>query len=296
VQALERMDRYGLGTAILSMSNWVSGAKEPSPSQLIGLCRECNDYGAKLVADHPTRFGQFGSVMMLPDVDAALKEIEYAFDTLKVDGIGLLTHYGPGVYLGEPALDPVLEELNRRQAVVFVHPASPWYEFRSDPSKNPVKMPNAFALELTFDTTRAMMNVLDRETVSRFPNIKFIWPHAGGPTIFILSRAAVLWRRQVGSQEAGERSFKETFDGLAKTMATFYYDLTQMTTPATIPAIQAIAPASHIVFGSDIPRAGHYTRDFLDLLPTVGVAAADVAAIVRTNAEALFPRIRARSA
>jgi predicted TIM-barrel fold metal-dependent hydrolase len=79
-------------------------------------------------------------------------------------------------------------------------------------------------------------------------------------------------------------------------MATFYYDLTQMTTPATIPAIQAIAPASHIVFGSDIPRAGHYTRDFLDLLPKVGVAAADVAAIVRTNAEALFPRIRARSA
>src|SRR3954470_10829793 len=94
VQAIERMDRYGLGTAILSMSNGVSGHKDPSPSQLIRLCRECNDYGAKLVADHPARFGQFGSVMMLPDVDAALKEIEYSFDTLKVDGIGLLTHYG----------------------------------------------------------------------------------------------------------------------------------------------------------------------------------------------------------
>src|SRR5204862_2591653 len=98
--------------------------------------------------------------------------------------------------------------------------------------EEPVKMPNAFALELTFDTTRAMMNILDRETVSRFPNIKFIWPHAGGPTIFILGRAAVLWRRQVGSQQASERSFEENFAALAKTMATFYYDLTQMTSPA----------------------------------------------------------------
>lgn len=283
--ALETMEEAGLGTAMLSMSNWVAAAKEPTAAQLLRLCRECNDYGARMVADHPSRFGLFASLMVLPDVNAALKELEYALDTLKADGIGLMSHYGQGTYLGDPELDPVLEEMNRRGVVAFVHPASPWYEYRFAPDRNPVQMPRFGSPDLPFDTTRAVMNILERDTAFRFPNIKFIWPHAGGTAIVLLSRAAVGWR------ERGP-NLGPTYDRLAKTMATFYYDLALTTSHATIAAIQAIAPPSHMLFGSDIPRAGHYTRDFLELLPKTGLAVADLAAIGRGNAEALFPRLR----
>src|SRR5437870_3985313 len=74
----------------------------------------------RTVGDYKGRFGLF-AVLPLPDIDASLREIAYAFDTLKADGVGLLTSYG-NIWLGDPALQPVFDELNRRNAIVYTHP------------------------------------------------------------------------------------------------------------------------------------------------------------------------------
>jgi len=117
-RSIEEMDQGGVATSIISISD--PGVWFGDNAAARGLARECNEAGAKAVRDYPGRFGQF-AVLPLPDVDGSLKEVEYAMDTLKMDGIGILSSY-QGKYLGNPYYAPLMEELNRRKAVVFCHP------------------------------------------------------------------------------------------------------------------------------------------------------------------------------
>ena len=179
-QSIEDMDKGGVSVSVISITNpglWFGDA-----AQARRLARACNDYGAKLVQDHPARLGLFAA-MPLPDVDATLREIEYAYDTLRVDGIGLFTSYGDR-WLGHEDFRPVMEELNRRKAVVTVHPTAP------DCCRNltyaTIAGPNA--IEYGTDTTRAIMNVAFSGDVLRFPDIRFIWSHAGGSVPFFAGR------------------------------------------------------------------------------------------------------------
>src|SRR5207253_64958 len=98
--SLMKMQQVGLSAALLSMSNWHGDTL--STEQRVKLCRECNDYGAKMVADHPGKFGLFATVMTLPDMDSTMKEIDYSYSALHADGIGMMSHYGDGVYIGDP--------------------------------------------------------------------------------------------------------------------------------------------------------------------------------------------------
>src|SRR5262249_12826820 len=119
-EAIEAMDRRGIEISVLSIATpsvWL-GAIEPSRA----LARACNDYAARMQADYRGRFGHF-ACLALPDVEGSLREAEHALGTLKADGVALTTNYDDK-HLGDAKFAPVFDELNRREAVVYVHPTS----------------------------------------------------------------------------------------------------------------------------------------------------------------------------
>src|SRR6266571_2512001 len=170
-KSIEDMDRGSVAASVISITNpglWFGDKAVTSR-----LARACNEYAAKLVQDHPTRFGFFAA-MPLPDVDATLKEIAYAYDTLKADGVGLFTSYND-TWLGNPAFRPVMEDLNRRNAVVHVHPtaANCCRELNYAPGVGPGTM------EYGTDTTRAiraleMFNESDLRAIDRDNAVKLL--------------------------------------------------------------------------------------------------------------------------
>jgi len=119
--ALELMDRNGVAMAITSIS--APGVYFGDVAFARDLARRCNEISARLVSEHPKRFGAFAT-LPLPDVDAALHELEYALDTLRLDGVALLTSIG-SKYLGDPAFEPLFDEIDRRNVVVYTHPNIP---------------------------------------------------------------------------------------------------------------------------------------------------------------------------
>ena len=210
-KALEDMDRDAVAASIMSTS-------EPSvyfgdAAAARALARECNDYFAKLVADHPTRFGMFAT-LPLPDVDGALREIEYAFDTLKADGVCFMSSY-EGKYLGDPAFAPVMDELNRRKAVAYTHP------FRGA-MVNMLPEGRNLGITLSTETTVTIQSILYTNTATRCPDIRFIWSHGGGTAPYITSR--------LGAAAGPDGQPNANLAALRK----FYYDTAQAFYPYTL--------------------------------------------------------------
>ena len=121
-QDIEAMDKDGVTTSILSLASTPGTWFDAGAQAAHDMARLCCDFAAEMVRDKPGRYGLFAPLSML-DIDATLKEIEYAFDTLKADGVNLQTNYGDK-WLGDPTYRSVFEELNRRKAVVYVRPSA----------------------------------------------------------------------------------------------------------------------------------------------------------------------------
>jgi predicted TIM-barrel fold metal-dependent hydrolase len=269
-KSIDEMDEGGVATSILSVGD--PGVWFGDNGKARALARECNDFAAKMMSDHPGRFGLF-SVLPLPDVEGALKEIEYTFDTLHADGVGILSSY-QGDYLGNPKFAPMMEELNRRKAVVYTHPLCA--ACASQPAL--VDGQNR-GVEFVIDTTRTILSVLVNGTVTRFPDIKFIWSHGGGTVPFITSRLA----------GAASKLPK----GLIFELQKFYYDTAQAFNPYTLPSFKKLVPASHILFGTDFPLGGGSAAIVAKgLAENGGFTAAEMRGIDRDNALALLPRIK----
>src|SRR5438105_1801854 len=148
--ALDFMDRHDIATQMLSL---------PSPLSKDDA-RRLNEYGSKLVKQHPTRFGLLASLPM-DEVEAAVSEIAFAFDQLGSDGVVMLTNYG-GSYLGNARFEPVFAELNRRFATIFIHPATPaGYECVACGRPGPV-------IEFPFDTCRSVAYMLYAGILNRY--------------------------------------------------------------------------------------------------------------------------------
>ncbi len=269
-KSIDQMDKGGVATSIISISD--PGVWFGDNAAARALARECNDYAAKLNKDYPGRFGLFAT-LPLPDVDGALLEIEYAFDTLKADGACVLSSYG-GKYLGNPAFAPLMEELNRRKAVVFCHPycAACGTETVLLDGQNR-------GVEFVFDTTRTIVSLLSNGTVTRCPDIRFIWSHGGGTVPYITSRLNGVAQNLP--------------NGLLYELQKFYYDTAQAFNPYTMPSFKKLVPASHILFGTDFPLGGGSGAAVSKgLIENGGFSESELRGIDRENALGLLPRLK----
>lgn len=243
-KAIEQMDRGGVAMSISSITT--PGLWFGSHSPARRLARMCNDYAAQLVASHPRRFGMFVN-LPLPDIDGSLTEIAYGLDVLKADGVSLFTSYGDK-WLGDPAFDPVFEELNRRKAVVYTHPTTCTCCTNMLPG-----IPDS-AIEYQTDTSRALARMVFGGSAARYPDIRLIWSHGGGTMPYLIDRFINLARAPQYRDE-----FPEGFVPVARK---FYYDTAQVPNKPALSALKAVVPVSQILFGTDFPwlTAEHHVK------------------------------------
>jgi 6-methylsalicylate decarboxylase len=272
-KSLDDMNQGGVATAITS----------PAPPDLRGLdaatmarvARESNDYAKKLEISYPGRFGTW-AMLPLPFVDESLKEIEYAFDTLKVDGVGCMTSYGDK-WLGYAEFEPVWAELNRRKATVYTHPTTP------SCCVDLLREVNDAFIEFGADTARAIFTVVYGGVADRYPDINWIWSHGGGALTGLAERflerplrlpphKGMFTRAQVRSQ-----------------LRRFYYDTALVANEITLSAMVKLMPVSQIVYGTDFPYepAADYDRGLAAFFNS-----GDLKAVYRDNALRLLPRLK----
>jgi predicted TIM-barrel fold metal-dependent hydrolase len=270
---IEELDRRGISTAITSISTpgvWFGNVAEGRR-----IARECNEFGAGMIRSYPGRFGMFAAIP-LPDIEGSLAEIAYAYDTLKLDGIGLLTSYGE-LWPGDASFAPVFEELNRRKAVVFFHPTT------AACCTHVVGDLPPSIVEFGFNTTRAIESLLFSGSLTRYPAIRFIFAHGGGTVPFLADR--------MGSTSYARRpEVASTLpDGVGPVLRKLYFDIVSVTNTPAMDALRAMMPASQIVFGTDYPFVP--PAQTIAQLANLGLPA-DVVAAIGQNAAALFPRYR----
>ena len=267
------MDTQQIATAVLSLTapsvtGWeATGRRE--------MARRINEFSAALVARRPDRFGTFAT-LPLPDVEGALRELEYAFDVLHVDGVVLLSNYA-GHYLGDPAFGPLWSELDRRAAVVFIHPAKPQIALIED-------IPGPI-VDYPFDTTRTAVQLVLSGVIARSPRLKIILSHAGGFVPYAAHRFAEL--------APAVRSDVPPVPVLIESFRSFYFDTALSSGPASLLALQSFARPGHILYGSDFPYApASVGAAFTAKLNTFDLPRHVRAAINNGGARQIFARFR----
>jgi predicted TIM-barrel fold metal-dependent hydrolase len=270
---LAEMDKAGVSTAMLSQTApgvWFGDAAEARR-----IAREMNEYAAaKMVGTYKGKFGLF-ALLPLPDVDGSLKEIEYAFDTLKADGVGLLTSY-EDKWLGDPAFAPVFNELNRRKAVVYTHP------LEATCCKYTIQGVTPQTLEYPTDTTRTLMSLIVSNTATRCPDIKFIFSHAGGTLVSIAGR---FLQNAVSAENIARPPDK---DSRMYHVRRFYYDTAGSANPVQLQSLKLLVPTSQIVFGTDFPFANPAAT--VTGVSASGFSAEELRGIYRENAAKFLPK------
>jgi predicted TIM-barrel fold metal-dependent hydrolase len=272
-KSIDDMDKGGVATAMTS----------PTTPQLQGLdapvaarvARESNEYAKKLEIQFPGRFGTW-AMLPLPHIDESLKEIAYAFDTLKVDGIGCMTSYGDK-WLGYVEFEPVWQELSRRKATVYTHPTG------ANCCVNLVRGIDDAYIEYGTDTTRSIFSVVFSGMAEKYPDINWIWSHGGGSVTAFIERFLV--------QALMRPPYKDklTREQVNRQLQRFYYDTAAVPNDVTLSALAKMVPITQIVYGTDFPY-----RSSVD--HTKGVTAFfkgdDLKAVDRENALRLIPRLR----
>lgn len=259
---LEEMDRSGVAQSVLSLASaplhWFH-----APQDWRGLVRSVNEYGAQLAADHRGRFVQFGFVTCR-DVEGSLREIEYAFDTLRVSGIEMATSFGDK-WPGDPEFAPVFEELNRRKALVYFHPLAPFC------CEGLISGAHGSWIEYPFDTTRAIVSLLVNGAFRKYPDITFVFSHGGGALPMLASRIEALSRHSKARDDIAPGG------DIMNVFGKLYFETANATSAPALAALRAFTKPDRLMFGSDFPymtmsenlaglRAGGFSADELRMV------------------------------
>jgi 6-methylsalicylate decarboxylase len=267
--ALEEMNTYGVTAAMTSIP------PHYDPATVDKIARPSNEFAAKLAKDHPGKFGIF-AFLPLPHIDTTLKEIEYVYDTLKVEGVGMYTNYGDK-WLGDAYFNPVFEELNRRNAIVFTHPIT------ANCCKDLIAGVGDGTIEWQTDTTRAIANMFFNGAAFRYPNVRMIFSHGGGTMPYLVERF-----RAAARGAKVKANFPDGFDAAA---AKYFYDTAWTSNNVAQSALSKVVPLSQIVLGTDYPARA--IGDHVMGLQNCGVYSQDqLQKIERDNALALFPKFK----
>src|SRR5215471_3661036 len=273
-KAVEEMDKNDVRTAVLSVPSTPGLWFNDGPEAAARMARTCNDFAAEMMRDYPGRFGLFATLSML-DIDATLKEIEYVFDTLKADGVGLQTNYGDK-WLGDAAYKPIFDELNRRKAVVYVHPL-----VAACCAGLSVGAPPA-VLEVPHDTTRTVTSLLLSGGFARWRDIKWLFSHAGGTIPMLAGRINAFYGARPNLKEFAP-------EGIEGELRRLYYDTANATHPAQMAALLKLVPVSQVTYGTDYP---YFPTMQITNLRELGLGSDQLQAIGSENAIRLVPRLK----
>jgi 6-methylsalicylate decarboxylase len=274
--AIAYLDEAGIDVAVASIST--PGVHFGDDAAARKLARQVNEYLAEVKRTRPDRFGGF-AILPLPNIEGSLEQLEYALDVLELDGVSVMTNAG-GSYLGDSRFDPIFAELQRRAAVVFVHPtASP------DPIAHTLGLPDTL-LDYPVDTSRAIAKLHFSNTLARTPDVKYVFVHAGGTIPFVASRFAIVDEMDVipGAQERGP--FLDTLPRL-------YWDTASAFSDPVLHMLRSVAGLRNVVFGTDYP----YPRDAISigglrqLQDTAELDDAERDALLGGSAVRLIPRL-----
>ena len=284
----EKMAEFGVAAAVVNPLS-VAGVHHGDDANARYLTRSVGEALAKF-AGARSELGFFAP-LPLPDIDGALVEMAYALDVLRADGFILLSHQN-GVYVGDPRYRPVYDEMNRRGAIVFIHPTIPPYL----PGGLDLPLWPAY-IEYAFDTTRAGVNLIYNEVLREFPNIRWILAHAGGTFPYLSTRLRLMEELETHQPPfprlGAGRPFHERFpEGVRPWLDRFYYDVALSGGGPPMAALTQLAGAGRILYGSDWPFVErNFVVDQLDDLMTMWhFDGEEFHAMERRNAEALFKR------
>ena len=275
---LSYMDDAGIDVAITSIST--PGVHMGNDSAARDLACRVNELSAGLIQERPDRFGGFAA-LPLPDVDGALRALEYSLDVLKLDGVVLFSN-ARGIYLGDARFRPLFDELERRKAVVFVHPTS-----SPDPAARSLGLPDSL-IDFTADTTRAVAQLHYGNTFARTPNVKYIFSHAGGTIPYLAARFSIIDEMNViaGAQERGTA---------ADTLRRLYWDTALSWRAPVLRMLRSVVGVDQVLFGSDFP---YLRRDLAvacrhEVETSTELGGEGSRAVLAGNALKLFPRLAA---
>jgi 6-methylsalicylate decarboxylase len=285
--SLSSMKKLGVETAIVSIST--PGVYVKDQAFTAELARECNEYMAVMKRNYPGKFGAFATIP-LPFVDSAINELIYALDVLKLEGVCLFTHYD-GKYLGDKKYNEFFRELNKRKAVVYIHPTDPIGQYNPE-----LEIANSL-IEAPFETTRAVTNIINRGTTDQYPDIKYILSHGGGAIPYLAWRIAL---SKYSNKESKPSILRMVYDFMIEggpitglnILKNMYYDTALTASPFALKALQELVGSSHIVFGSDLPFADKVAPMVAkDLEKYEGFNEEDIKAIHYENCHSLFPSL-----
>jgi len=276
---LSYMDDAEIDVAITSIST--PGVHMGDDSAARDLARRVNELSAELIQERPDRFGGFAA-LPLPDVEGALRALEYGLDVLKLDGVVLFSN-ARGIYLGDTRFGPLFDELERRGAVVFVHPTS-----SPDPAARSLGLPDSL-IDFTADTTRAVAQLHYGNIFARTPNVKYIFSHAGGTIPYLAARFSIIDEMDVipGAQQRGTA---------ADTLRRLYWDTALSWRPPVLRMLRSVVGMGQVLFGSDYP---YLRRDIAvacrhEVETSAELNSEESRAVLADNALKLFARLAAR--